>query len=82
MKAAANESKAENKAAGNDRKPFCIDGFIWVSPQYLIDMIQALPGCTAIRPARNIDPIYFGAETGEGLLLPVNPKSIPHENAA
>lgn len=48
---------------------------VFVNPQYLLDMLQALPGCECF-----IDPdkagkgmIYFAAENGDGVLLPVNP---------
>ena len=50
---------------------FCIDGFIHVNPFYLLDMIQGLPNCKAYRPASNKYPIYFQAESGEGILCPV-----------
>ncbi|MCD8052241.1 MAG: hypothetical protein LUE89_11295 [Clostridiales bacterium] len=43
---------------------------IGVNPQYLLDMLQALPGCTA-RATSPISPIYFTAENGDGILLPV-----------
>ena len=50
---------------------FCIDGLINVNPFYLLDMIQGLPNCKAYMPASNKYPIYFNAESGEGLLCPV-----------
>lgn len=53
---------------------YCLDNYIWCNSQYLIDMIQALPGCTAYKPKRPISPIYFEAPNGDdGLLLPVHP---------
>lgn len=54
--------------------PYCLDGFIWCNPQYLIDMIQALPGCTAYKPKKQVSPIYFETPNGDdGILLPVRP---------
>lgn len=51
---------------------------IGVNPQYLIDMLQALPDCTAVVTGP-IKPIYFTAENGDGILLPVRLKD--EENA-
>lgn len=44
-----------------------------VSAEYLIDMLSIMPGCTAYIAARNAErsPIYFRAENGDGVLLPV-----------
>ena len=54
--------------------PYLLDGFIYVNPQYLIDMIQALPGCTAYKPKNQTSAIYFEAPNGDdGILLPVRP---------
>ena len=67
---------AEKAKAGKKSRPspYCLGGFIWVNPSYLIDMIQALPGCTASKPDRPISPIYFRAENGDdGILLPCRP---------
>ena len=64
--------------------PYLLDGFIYVNPQYLIDMIQALPGCTAYKPKNQTAPIYFAAPNGDdGILLPVRPpKKEAKENPA
>lgn len=43
---------------------------IGVNPCYLLDMLQALPDCDA-RYSNPISPIYFAAENGDGILLPV-----------
>lgn len=60
-------------------KSYFLDGFIYVNPQYLIDMIQALPGCIAYKPKNQKSPIYFEAPNGDdGILLPVRP---PHNPA-
>ena len=45
-----------------------------VNPQYLLDMLEALPGCRCfIQPGSKsaISPLYFTAENGDGILLPV-----------
>lgn len=79
LKAFISEMKA--KHGTKNRIPYCIDGFIYVNPQFLLDFIQALPGCVAIRPEKATHPIYFKSEDGDGILLPVNPASVK-ENAA
>lgn len=54
--------------------PYCLDDYIFVNPKYLIDMIQALPECTAYKPKKPVSPIYFEAPNGDdGILLPVRP---------
>ena len=52
---------------------------VYVNPAYLLDMIQALPGCKAYinsdvtKAGKSM--IYFKAENGDGVLLPVNPNT-------
>ena len=48
---------------------------VYVNPQYLLDMLQALPGCTCYTDADKSGKamIYFVADNGDGVLLPVNP---------
>lgn len=60
-----------------DIRPYCLDGVIWCNPKYLIDMLQALPGCTAHKPRSRSSPIYFRAPNGDdGILLPVRPPNL------
>jgi len=75
---------AENKAKhGKDNRiPYCIDGYVYVNPQYLIDFMQAFPDCTAYKPDNNRSPIYFAADNGDGILLPVNPAAYQATKAA
>ena len=40
-------------------KSYCLGGYVWCDPKYLLDMLQALPGCTAYMPQSPISPIYF-----------------------
>lgn len=47
---------------------------IGVNAKYLIDMLQALPGCTAAAKSP-VSAIYFSAENGDGILLPVRLES-------
>lgn len=62
---------------------YFLDNFIHVNPQYLIDMIQALPGCTAYKPQRQTSPIYFEAPNGDdGILLPVRPPHNPSDDVS
>lgn len=62
--------------------PYCLNYFIWCNPHYLIDMIQSLPGCTAYKPSNPTDPIYFTADNGDGILLPVRPPEAKREKPA
>lgn len=70
LKAWIKEKHLRRNNPGNTT--FCIDGFIHVNPFYLLDMIQGLPGCKAYKPEKRIYPIYFQAESGDGILCPVN----------
>ena len=46
---------------------------LWVNPQYLLNAIECLPDCKAYA-ANRISPIYFKAENGDGVVMPVNHK--------
>lgn len=48
---------------------------VYVNPQYLLGMLQALPECTCYTDADKAGKamIYFVAENGDGVLLPVHP---------
>ena len=46
---------------------------LWVNPQYLLNAMECLPDCTAYA-ANRISPIYFKAENGDGVVMPVNHK--------
>lgn len=46
---------------------------LWVNPQYLLNAMECLPDCKAYA-ANRISPIYFKAENGDGVVLPVNHK--------
>lgn len=50
---------------------------LYVNPQLLLDMLEALPNATARYSGSSVAPIYFNAENGDGILLPVRP---PKEN--
>lgn len=43
---------------------------LWVNPQYLLNAMECLPDCKAYA-ANRISPIYFRAENGDGVVLPV-----------
>ena len=51
------------------------DTGIYVNPEYLIDLIEILPGARVLA-STPLKPIYFEAPTGRGVLLPVSPKGI------
>ena len=46
---------------------------LWVNPQYLLNAMKCLPDCKAYA-ANRISPIYFKAENGDGVVMPVNHK--------
>ena len=46
---------------------------LWVNPQYLRNAMECLPDCKAYA-ANRISPIYFKAENGDGVVMPVNHK--------
>jgi len=53
-------------------------GKCYVDAEYLLDFLQVLPGCEATEPETPVAPIYLTSESGDGVLLPINPGSIPH----
>lgn len=59
------------KAKGNTRPAYELCPGLWVNPQYLIDMIGALPGVIMYAPEKPLNPIYCECEAGDGVLLPV-----------
>lgn len=46
---------------------------LWVNPQYLLNAMECLPDCKAYA-ANRIGPIYFNAENGDDVVMPVNHK--------
>ena len=46
---------------------------LWVDPQYLLNAMECLPDCKAYA-ANRISPVYFKAENGDGVVMPVNHK--------
>ena len=46
---------------------------LWANPQYLLNTMECLPDCKAYATNR-ISPIYFKAENGDGVVMPVNHK--------
>ena len=46
---------------------------LWVDPQYLLNAMECLSDCKAYA-ANRISPIYFKAENGDGVVMPVNHK--------
>lgn len=61
---------AATKPARNEkRKSYSLD-VVFVNPVYLLEMLQALPGCVAYKPKSRLSPIYFKASNGDGILMP------------
>ena len=46
---------------------------LWVNPQCLLNAMECLPDCKAYAEDR-ISPVYFKAENGDGVVMPVNHK--------
>lgn len=67
---AAHPELNSRKTRGN-RAPALLDEKIGVNAVYLLDMLQALPGCRAWMTGSYYKPIYFESEDGDGILLPV-----------
>ena len=65
------------KEKNNDKKveDYLLDDELdlWVNPQYLLNAMECLPDCKAYA-ANRISPIYFKAENGDGVVMPVNHK--------
>lgn len=65
------------KEKNNDKKvaDYLLDEELnlWVNPQYLLNVMECLPDCKAYS-ANRISPIYFKAENGDGVVMPVNHK--------
>ena len=75
------QEKAHRKANGikTDRyNPilFQVNKNTWVNAQYLLEMMEALPGCEIYAVESDLPcsrkPIYFKSDAGDGVLLPVN----------
>lgn len=67
---AAHPELNSRKTRGN-RAPALLDEKIGVNAVYLLDMLQALPGCRAWMTGSFYKPIYFKSKDGDGILLPV-----------
>lgn len=52
-------------------QPAVLDNRIGVNAIYLLDMLQALPGCRAWMTGNYMHPIFFESDDGDGILCPV-----------
>lgn len=43
----------------------------WCNAQYLLDMVEALPGGVAHQPEKYCSPLYYHSNDGDAILLPV-----------
>lgn len=85
LRALLAEDKAKNGKRNRKGAPCTcrLEGGICVNAQYLLDMLQALPGCRVYKPESLISPIYFAADNGnDGILLPVRCSNTSGEDAA
>ena len=66
-------SRIKAKGLSTKEVSYQLSDGVYVNPQYLLDMLQALPGCTCYTDADRAGkvPIYFIADNGDGILLPV-----------
>lgn len=46
----------------------------YCDPQFLLDLVQALPGAKAVKAPGPYKPLYLRSENGDGYLLPVRPR--------
>lgn len=67
-------SKIKTSEKDKTPKKFCLDAEhnIWCNPRYLLNMMECLPDCKAYA-VNSVAPIYFEAENGDGVLLPIRP---------
>lgn len=63
--------KAETAANGKRGATEYDLGGVWVNPKYLLDMLEALPGCEASRPDSLYQPILFRSGKDLGVLMQV-----------
>lgn len=78
VKAAADMNKAAKKHKGcRAELPIPLaGGRIWVNPKYLLDMMQIFPmQRVAVMTGNTYQPLYFGCDGVDGILLPVNCKN-------
>lgn len=63
-----------HRAAHGKAAPISINGGLkWVDPNYLLDMLQALPGAEAFTERKELGGIWFENDKGDGILLPCRP---------
>ncbi len=65
--------KAESRPAG-DTLSTCFnwgDGCPMVNALYLLDVLEALPGCTAACRTGELSPVYFHSQDGDALIMPI-----------
>lgn len=58
---------------GKHVEPYNLGGML-VNPKYLLDILEALPGCIAYRPKNKISVILFVSGDDRGILGPVRPE--------
>ena len=71
------------KSNFHGKEGFCLDGYVWVNPFFLMDMLNALPGAVIYKPSTPRSAIYMqSTETGDdGILLPVRPPKAAEQSA-
>lgn len=77
---------ATAKAEGKAKKAIGMKPYKWesvsVNPEFLLTILQSLPGCKAFKTGNKLTaPIYFTADNGDGILMPVKPEPTPEEKA-
>lgn len=57
-------------------------GGVLVDPRFLVDMLEALPGCEAIRPDHYKKPILFKSGENRGILMQIRPNAAKSSETA
>ena len=60
------------RAKDKSRLAYNLDG-IMVNPAFLLNILEALPGCIAFRPVSKVAPIVFTSGEDRGILMPLRP---------
>ena len=73
IKAVIAEEKAKHGSKKNNWDKWeALPGW-YCDPQFLLDLVQALPGAKAVKALGAKKPLYLRSENGDALLLPVRP---------
>lgn len=71
-------ARCKAKGGKNHKISYEVAPGLYVNPEFLFDMMQALPDAVAlVNPDKmSVSPVYFKSDAGDGLLLPVHPGTV------